>query len=67
MSMHWYSLGGKGNIKSPHGALSKEAGMGNEKEWERDPNLMQSSTTFYKNEAVLLVSLVISHNLQRVT
>lgn len=38
----------KKNVKSPHGALTKEAGMWNKKEWDRDPNLMQSSTMFYE-------------------
>lgn len=38
----------KKNVKSLHGALTKEAKMWSKEEWDRDPNLMQSSTVFYE-------------------
>lgn len=38
----------KRDVWSPNGVLTKEAKTWNKKEWDRDPNLMQSSAMFYE-------------------
>lgn len=38
----------KKNIKIPSGVLTNAARIWNKKEWDRDPNIMQSSTMFHE-------------------